>query len=108
LVTALFQVIEDFRLSGPSRAQTVDVRAGLLRDLETNSRDNGYLLNQITSKYQFGEDVADVFNVQRFYDQLTPAAIREEAQMYLDPKRYVKVTLVPEAPARAAAGAAAR
>ncbi len=103
LVSALFDVIENFRRAGPTRAQTIDVRAGLMRDLETNSRDNGYLLNQITYRYQYGEDVADVFNVQRFYDQLTPAAIREAAQTYLDPKRYVKVTLVPETAPRAAA-----
>jgi zinc protease len=102
LVAALFQVIDDFRRTGPSRAQAVDVRAGLLRDLETNSRDNGYLLNQLTYKYEYGEDPAEVFNVQQFYDQITPAAIREAAQMYLDPSRYVKVTLVPETAPRAA------
>jgi zinc protease len=102
LVTALFQVIDDFRANGPSRSQTLDVRAGLLRDLETNSRDNGYLLNQLTYKYEFGEDPAEVFNIQQFYDQITPAAIREAAQMYLDPMRYVKVTLVPEATPQAA------
>jgi predicted Zn-dependent peptidase len=43
-----------------------------------------------------------VFNIQQFYDQITPAAIREAAQMYLDPMRYVKVTLVPEATPQAA------
>ena len=96
LVTALFQEIERFRRTGPSAAQVSDVRAALARDLETNSRDNAYLLNQLTYKYEHGEDVAEVFGLDRFYEQITPAAIRDAAQMYLDTRRYVKVTLLPE------------
>ncbi len=85
---------------GPSRAQTSDVRAALIRDLETNSRDNAYLLNQLTYKYQYGEDPAEAFNLEKFYDLITPAALQKAAQTYLDTKRYVKVTLVPAAGAR--------
>ena len=96
LVTALFQEIERFRRTGPSPAQVSDVRAALRRDLETNSRDNAYLLNQLAYKYEHGEDVAEVFGLERFYEQITPAAIRDAAQMYLDTSRYVKVTLLPE------------
>jgi zinc protease len=96
LVTALFQEIDRFRRTGPSAAQVSDVRAALGRDLETNSRDNAYLLNQLTYKYEHGEDVAEVFALERFYQQITPAAIRDAAQLYLDPSRYVKVTLLPE------------
>jgi zinc protease len=100
LVSALFQEIEQFRRTGPSRGQVADVRAALARDLETNSRDNAYLLNQLTYKYESGEDVSEVFNVASFHEQITPAAIRDAAQMYLDPTRYVKVTLLPEGAAR--------
>ncbi len=48
-------------------------------------------------KYEYGEDPGEIFRMQEFYDQLTPAAIRDAAQAYLDPSRYVKVTLLPEA-----------
>jgi len=97
LVETMFQEVERFRRTGPSNDQVADGRLGLQRDLEVNSRDNRYLLNQITYKYQYGEDVTDVFNMQRFYDQLTATAIRDAARAYLDPTRYVKVTLRPEA-----------
>ena len=107
LVTSLFRVVDQFRELGPSRAQTSDVRAALIRDLETNSRDNAYLLNQLTYKYQYGEDPAEAFNLEKFYDQITPAAIQKAAQTYLDTKRYVKVTLVPAAGARARSGRSA-
>jgi zinc protease len=100
LVSALFQEIDQFRRTGPSSPQVEDGRAALARDLETNSRDNGYLLNQLTYKYEFGEDPAEVFNLPSFYERITPAAIRDAAQMYLDPTRYVTVTLLPEGAAR--------
>ena len=67
------------------------------RDLETNLQENGYLLNRITSKYEHAEDVADVFDPRALYDQLTATAIRDAARLYLNPKRYVQVTLRPEA-----------
>jgi zinc protease len=96
LVKALFREIEKFRTTGPTRGQVADVQSALLRDFETNSRDNGYLLNQIAYKYQYGEDVADVFDMRALYQQVTPAAIRDAARMYLNTNRYVKVTLLPE------------
>ena len=73
-----------------------DTRSALVRDYETNSQRNGYLLDRILFKYEFGEDVADVFNMRRFYDQLTAPMLRDAARMYLNTNRYVKVTLLPE------------
>ena len=96
LVAALFRDVEQFRRTGPSPGQVADQRLALLRDLETNSRSNSYLLNQLTDKYQYGEDPAEAFRLPQFYDQITPAAIRDAAQQYFDLSRYVKVTLLPE------------
>jgi zinc protease len=96
LVAALFREIDQFRRTGPSRSQVQDGRLALARDLETNSRSNSYLLNQLIYKYEYGEDPGEIFRMQDFYDQITPAAIRDAAQAYLDPSRYVKVTLLPE------------
>jgi len=96
LVSALFRDVEQFKRTGPATGQVADQRLALARDLETNSRSNSFLLNQLTSKYQYGEDPAEVFQLQQFYDQITPAAVRDAAQKYLDLSRYVKVTLLPE------------
>jgi zinc protease len=96
LVQALFKALERFRQSGPTRGQVVDERLALQRDFETSSRDNAYLLNQLAFKYQNREDVTDVFDMRMYYDALTPVAVRDAAKMYLDPSRYVKVTLMPE------------
>jgi predicted Zn-dependent peptidase len=77
-------------------SQVADARAGLARDFETNSQRNEYLLNRILFKYEYGEDVKDVFDMRPYYDQITVAALRDAARTYLNTNRYVKVTLLPE------------
>ena len=97
LVSAAFRVIERFRTFGPTASQVADARAGLARDFETNSQRNEYLLNRLIFKYEYGENVKDVFDMKPYYDQITLEALRDAARMYLNPDRYVKVTLLPEA-----------
>jgi zinc protease len=96
LVTAAFRVIEQFKTYGPSTGQVTDTRSALVRDFETNSQRNDYLLNRILFKYEYGEDVREIVNMRPFYDQLTAPMLRDAARMYLDTNRYVKVTLQPE------------
>ncbi|MBI4485381.1 MAG: hypothetical protein HY655_05165 [Acidobacteria bacterium] len=50
----------------------------------------------ILFKYEYGEDVNEVFNMRPFYDQLTVSALRDAGRAYLDTNRYVEVTLQPE------------
>jgi zinc protease len=96
LVKALFEEIGRFRNSGPSPGQIADMQAALRRDLETDSRQNGYVLSQLAFAYQYGEPVPDAATLRGLYDQLTPSALREAASTYLNPNRYVKVVLYPE------------
>ena len=96
LVRAAFQVIDQFKRNGPTAGQVRDGRAALMRDFETNSRQNAYLLNRIAYKYEHDEDVSDIFNMRPFYDQLTAPVLRDAARAYLDTERYVEVTLLPE------------
>ena len=96
LVKTTFQVIDDYKRIGPGQAQVADARSALVRDLETNAASNVYLLNRLLFKYEYGEDVKDVFNMRPFYDQVTVSALRSAAQEYLNTSRYVAVTLVPE------------
>ncbi len=97
LVKTTFQLIEQFKASGPGDGQIVDERAALVRDFETNSHQNGYLLDRILFKYEHHENVEDVFDMRPFYDQLTATLLRDAARTYLNPNRYVEVTLLPEA-----------
>ena len=96
LVRAAFRVVEDFKRVGPTPGQVLGTRAALTRDFETNGRENAYLLNRIVSKYEFDEDVAEVFDMESIYEQLTVGALRDAARVYLNTDRYVQVTLLPE------------
>ena len=66
-------MIDDYKRNGPGQGQVADARSALSRDLEANLASNGYLLNRILFKYEFGEDVREVFNMRPFYDQVTVA-----------------------------------
>jgi zinc protease len=96
LTKAAFQVIEDFKNNGPSQGQVNDAKSALTRDLETFSRQNEYYLNRILYKYEYGEDVNEVFNMPQIYSQLSAPQIRDAARAYLNTNRYVQVTLVPQ------------
>jgi len=96
LVRTAFQVIEQFKRDGPIQGQVIDARSALMRDFESNSERNDYLLNRIVFKYEYGEDVREVFDMRPLYDQLTVATLRDAARAYLNTNRYVEVTLQPE------------
>ena len=96
LVKALFAVVDDFKTGGPSAGQVADAQAALRRDLETDSRQNSSILNQLTFAYQFDEPVPDPATLRGLYDELTVPLLRDAARTYLDTTRYVKVVLMPE------------
>ena len=95
LTERVFAEIAALKKSGPSAQQVNDVRAALLRDFETNSHQNPYLVGQLAQRYQSGEPPESVWQVGEIYKSLTPAVIREAAEAYLDPKNYIRVTLKP-------------
>jgi zinc protease len=97
LVKALFDVVEQFRTTGPSEGQVADVQAALRRDLETNSQSNGWVLGQLAFAYQYGEEVPNPSRLRGLYDELSVPMLRDAARTYLDMNRFVKVVLVPEA-----------
>ena len=96
LVKAAFRVIEQFKTIGPAAEQVAATKAALVRDFETNSQRNDYLLNRMLFKYEYGEDINEVFTMRSFYDQLTAPMLRDAARAYLNTNRYVEVTLLPE------------
>lgn len=96
LIQRVFEEIEKFKSSGPAEKQTNDQKEALLRDFETSSKQNNYLLSQIAFKYQYGEDVAGVWDVPESYKKLDGAAIQQAAKTYLNTDNFVRVSLFPE------------
>jgi zinc protease len=96
LVGRVLKEIEDFKASGPTDKQLADERQALLRDFETNTKQNAYLMTQISLKYQYGEDPATLLEIPKYYEKLDAAAIQQAAKTYLNSANRIRVTLMPE------------
>lgn len=96
LVKRIFDEIETFKQNGPTEQQLNDQKEILLREFETSSKSNSYLLGQISARYDAGDDLAGVWQVPDYYKKLDKAMVQEAAKTYLNTKRYVEVMLFPE------------
>ena len=96
LIKRVFAEIEKFKAEGPTEKQLADEKEALIREFETNSKQNVYLLNQIQLRFYHGEDPAGIWAITDFYRKLDAATIKQAANTYLDTKSYLKVTLFPE------------
>ncbi len=79
--------------------QVSRVRSILAREFEKNSEENGYLLGQISRRYDDGDAAnvgAAVQPPPQHISELSGAVIQQAAQRYLDTDNYVRVTLMPE------------
>jgi zinc protease len=98
LTERVFEEIRAVRDTSFTRDQVARIRVALLRQLEQNLQNNGYLLDEIARRYEDGDaaNLASVMNLPDRIASLTGDAIQDAARTYLDPKNYVKVTLMPE------------
>jgi zinc protease len=96
LVKAMLKEIDGLKASGPSEKHTSDVKETMLRDYETNMKQNSYVMGQLYARYESGEDPAGIFALAEFYNKLDGATIQQAAKTYLDANNYVKVVLMPE------------
>ncbi len=96
LLKTVNKEIEQLKANGPSDKQVADVKETFLRDQETNMKQNGYLLSQLTGRYQYAEDVTSLFNMADYYNKIDAAMVRDAARLYLKGDNVVKVTLFPE------------
>ena len=92
----MLEEIEDFKANGPTEKQLNDEKQALLRDFETNTKQNGYYMQQIALKYQYGEDPATLLDIPDYYNKLDAATIQQAAKTYLNSANRIKVTLMPE------------
>jgi zinc protease len=88
--------IELLKTKGPTDEQVNDVKQALERDYETNSQQNGYLVSQLSVKYEYGEDLGSFFHIVDLYKAIDNKAIQDAAKLYFDTANYVQVTLFPE------------
>lgn len=98
LVRRVFQEIEFVKANPLTPQQMVLVRTALLREFESNSQENGWVLDRTASRYADGDgvNVAAIWKLPDQIGALTGEAIQRMATVALDPRHYVMVTLMPE------------
>ena len=98
LVRRVFDEISALKADPLSARQMTFVHENLLRDLERNSQDNGYFLNEIARRYRNGDsaNLTAIVNMPERINKLTATELDAAAETYLDTDRYVKVILTPE------------
>jgi zinc protease len=97
LVGAIFAQIDSLRHTGGGEMDLAKLREKAIRTRETELRENGFWLRQLALADQSGENLDQLLDLQKLLAQLTRERLRLAAQQYLDVKRYVRVTLLPEA-----------
>ena len=98
LVQRVFEEIAFVKATPLLPGQVATIRGVLQREFEANSQDNGYLLDQISRRYEDGDgsNVGAIGGQPERIAALTADAIGQAAQTYLKTGNYVKVTLMPE------------
>jgi zinc protease len=107
LVKVALQRIDDLKTNGPNARDVTNIKEIMLREYESNMRQNGFFLREIAARYQHGEDLTDLFNLPAFYQQITGPAIQEAARQYFG-ANMVRVQQFPEGAAPQAVPAANR
>jgi len=94
----VFQEVAAVRNTPISGEQIVRIRDFLQRDLDRASTENGFFLNALLRHYESSEPLkTDVVSEQTAdIKALTGEAVTQAALKYLDPARYVRVTLMPQ------------
>ena len=97
LTPAVYALIDTLVRNGPSAADVEKVKAQMIRQRETELKQNAYWISNIVSRTQAKEDVAGLLaDYDRMIAQLSPATIQKAAKQYLDMNNRIRFELLPE------------
>jgi zinc protease len=96
LTAATFAVIDSLSTHGASADNLAKVQETRRRSRETDLEENGFWLAAISGYDRDGQPLEDILELDPLLDGLTAEGIGEAARRWLDPDRYVQVSLLPE------------
>jgi len=96
LTAATFAVIDSLSTFGASADNLAKVKETRRRSRETDLEENGFWLAVISSYDRNGEPLEEILQLDPLLEGLTTETIGEAARQWLDPDRYVQVSLLPE------------
>ena len=96
LVAAIFAQIDSLSRFGAGEKELAKIKESSIRSRETDLKENDFWLGQLAAADLSGENLGAHLDLQDLLGELTGDSVRQAAQKYLDPTRYVRVTLLPE------------
>jgi len=96
LATEVFAQIDSIRKSGPPAGDLVKVREAAIRDRETSLERNGFWLEALVSARRQDRPLGELLSLEPLLARLNAQTLQEAVRRYLDPGRFVRVTLLPE------------
>ena len=96
MIAAVFAEIKNIQTKGVGAQEVQDIKEALLREYETQSQQNAWILTQLEHKYRLGEDPLSILRYEDSINRLTSGILRKAANLYLDLENYVQVVLLPE------------
>ena len=67
-----------------------------LREYESNLKENDFWLDALEYRYYHGIDPSTILRFREMIEELTLSDIIENADKYLNPDNYIRVSLYPE------------
>ena len=95
LTAETFAVIDSLSTYGASEENLAKVRETRRRSRETDLEDNGFWLSAISGYDRDGEPLELILELDPLLDELSSRRIGDAARQWLDPERYVQVSLLP-------------
>lgn len=83
--------------AGPKPEDVEKVKETMLRERETNLKKNDWWKNKIENMDYYNETPANIVMFNDLVNGITPEKVKQAANLYLTPGRYVQVYLQPEA-----------
>ncbi|MFH2095797.1 MAG: insulinase family protein [Bacteroidota bacterium] len=96
LTEAVFEEINKLKKDGPSEVDLNKVKEKLMRERETNLRENRFWLNTIQDRYLHGGNFEDLTQYDEAVQSLTIESLKATANKYFNEKNYLRVVLLPE------------
>jgi zinc protease len=96
LVAAVFAEIERLHAEGVPESDLEKVREMQFRSREVDLRQNHFWLTQLLNYDRFGWELSQIPATPLRTTTITPQLVQEAAAAFLDPRNYVRVTLLPE------------
>lgn len=96
LTDVIWTEIARLKAEGPTPDEVAKVREAQRRSLEVQMRENGFWLGQLMTYDRYGWDPREIATAAERIARLEAETIQAAAQRYLNPERYVQVTLLPE------------